>query len=163
MISHIYAHLCSCTGEVSPVATFTSCPTSRQLLYPMIAQSLLMCGSPWRGLSSNKKALSPFVIWSIVKAEALCHMRFGQKTRWGSCIYTQGIAALGTNKKPAMIKANKMMHTYHETADKVGLNGTDHARIVDRADVLMVRLLLDQPVPRDRKIWSRWLAKRCKR
>ena len=41
-----------------------------------------------------------------------------------------------------MIDANIMMQTYHEAADRVGLDSRRRCEIVDKADLLIVRLLL---------------------
>ena len=103
------------------VATFTSCPSSRQLLCPMPAESLVIFGDALAKLKLEAVTLSPFVIWSIVKAEAKATKEFvsGGVTNF---IKPADITSLGEKRKPAMIKANKMIQTYHETADKIGLD-----------------------------------------
>ena len=46
-----------------------------------------------------------------------------------------------------MIKANSMMKEYHEIADRLDLDSHDRAVMIDRTDVLMVRLLFGKDVP----------------
>ena len=46
-----------------------------------------------------------------------------------------------------MIKANTMMKEYHEAADMLDLGSHDRAVIIDKADILIVRLLLGKEVP----------------
>ena len=56
----------------------------------------------WESLARLKieqKALSPFVIWSIVKAEALCHMKFGKKAAWSTPII-KGLQHLEEPRSP---------------------------------------------------------------
>ena len=48
-----------------------------------------------------------------------------------------------------MINANEVMKVYHETADSVDLSSHDRRMIIDKADLLMVMVVLemkDKPV-----------------
>ena len=45
-----------------------------------------------------------------------------------------------------MIKASSMMQIYHETADRINLDSRNRARIVDKADMLIIRLLMGKEV-----------------
>ena len=45
-----------------------------------------------------------------------------------------------------MIKANSMMQLYHETAERIDLDSRNRAKIVDKTDMLIIRLLLAKEV-----------------
>jgi len=105
----------------------------------------------WAALAKLKfeaEALCPYVVWSIIKAEAKCH---DDHVHNGvtNFIRTSDIASLidpKTNKN-SMIKVNGMMEAYHEVADMCDLDRIDRATIVDKADILMIRLMFDKDVP----------------
>ena len=98
----------------------------------------------WSSLSKldvEASALS-FVIWAIVKAEATAppHAVSSGVTHY---ITSSHVSVLAEEwKKASMIKANQLMKEYHETADCVGIHGRDRIRIVDQADLLIIRLSL---------------------
>ena len=46
-----------------------------------------------------------------------------------------------------MIDANAMMQQYHQIADNLRLGSHDRAKIVDRADILMVKVVFKKDVP----------------
>ena len=90
-------------------------------------------------LRVDAAALCPFVIWAIIKAEAKAspeHVSGGVT----NSIKPSHIAILGEKNKASMIKANKILKELHDVADPVPSNSQDRASIVDRADLLIVRL-----------------------
>ena len=80
-------------------------------------------------------------MWAILKAEAMCPK---DNVSNGVTEYFSpaSVNMLPVKQKQPMIDANIMMQTYHETADRVGLDSRTRAEIVDRADLLIARLLL---------------------
>ena len=106
-------------------------------------------------------ALCPFVIWSIVKTEAKApdnHVTNGLT----SYIKVGEIQSLAEKNEKAMIDANAMMKAYHEIVDNLDLGSHDRALIVDRADILMVKLIFNKDVPQKIKSIQQVAGEACK-
>ena len=105
-------------------------------------------GLLWKALAHLKldaAAMSPYVIWAILKTEASCPKECVMNGVTG--FLTAGsIGLLASKEKASMIKANRMMEQLHEAADRVDIDSTMRAMIVDKADIAIVRLLLGKDV-----------------
>ena len=96
-------------------------------------------------LNVEADALSPFVVWGCVKTEAKApgDCVSGSVTNY---IKPNEIGALVSKKKLSMVKANSMMEEYHEIADGLDWTPESRASVIDRADILMCKLLLGKDV-----------------
>ena len=105
----------------------------------------------WSSLSKLDFESAPFIIWAMVKTEAAAppHAVSRGVTHYITSSHISALAEEG--KADSIINANKLMKEYHEFADRRGIDGRDRIRIVDGADLLIIKLLFELECPHGMK------------
>ena len=107
-------------------------------------------GPVWKAISQLKvetSKMAPFVIWAMLKTEALCPHEFVTNgvTGFIKCTEISSVASKGI---ASMINANNLMKQYHEIADRVNIDTRTRVKIIDKADILITQLILGKDVAR---------------